>query len=583
MILNNAYSYTYHNDPCYDQRNDQTTCAEALKSYRNYGPTRENREGHKDDNGDGNGDGGKTGNGNGLGGGNGDGNPNMNGGGVVPVAVESTYQDFMKCQSLNFKWTEGVVGLTRWFEKMERVFHIRNCPQKYQSLRDSRMLFVANNLMDQKLKGYATKNAENNRRLNNNSRDNRVQQPLFKRQNNNGKNMARAYTVGNRRAYSLRGGGANPNSNVVTGAFLLNNHYARMLFDSGADRSFVLTTFSVSLDIGPSTLDLSYTIELANERIIEMNTLFRGCTLGLLGHPFNIDLMPVELGSYDVIIGIDWLSKYQVVIICEEKVVFMEKKVEDMLDEKQLEDVLTIRDFPEVFPEDLPGLLPRKQVEFQIDLVAGDAPVAQSPYRLAPSEMQELSAQLKELSDKGFIRPSSLPWGALVLFVKKKNGSFQMCIDYHELNKLTVKNRYPLLRINYLFDQLQESSVYSKIDLRSALVFMDLMNPVCKPCLDKFMIVFIDDILIYSKSKEDHEEHLELILELLKKEELSSNIRSEDVVTLSVWHELSDYNSKIRYHPRKANVVADALSRKERVKPLRGRALVKIIGLNLLV
>nr|GEW51906.1 hypothetical protein [Tanacetum cinerariifolium] len=192
MILNNAYCYTYHNDPCYDQRNDRTTCAEALKSYRNCGPTRENREGHEDDNGDGNGDGGKTGNGNGLGGGNGDGNPNMNGGGVMPVAVESTYQDFMKCQSLNFKWTEGVGGLTRWFEKMETVFHIRNYPQKYQDA-----VRIANNLMDQKLKGYATKNAENKRRLNNNSRDNHVQQLLFKRQNNNGKNMARAYTVGN--------------------------------------------------------------------------------------------------------------------------------------------------------------------------------------------------------------------------------------------------------------------------------------------------------------------------------------------------------------------------------------------------
>ncbi|GJQ94426.1 putative reverse transcriptase domain-containing protein [Tanacetum coccineum] len=164
--------------------------------------------------------------------------------------------------------------------------------------------------------------------------------------------------------------------------------------------------------------------------------------------------------------------------------------------------------------------------------------------------------QLQELSDKGFIRPNSSPWGALILFVKKKNGSFRMCIDYRELNKLTVKNRYPLSRIDDLFDQLQGSSVYSKIDLRSGYhqlrvreediqervlgrdtaimnfksmpfgltnapaVFMDLMNRVCKPYLDKFVIVFIDDILIYSKNKEEHEGHLKLILELLKKEEL---------------------------------------------------------------
>ncbi|GJR09372.1 putative reverse transcriptase domain-containing protein [Tanacetum coccineum] len=182
--------------------------------------------------------------------------------------------------------------------------------------------------------------------------------------------------------------------------------------------------------------------------------------------------------------------------------------------------------------------------------------VARSPYRLAPSEMQELSNQLQELSDRGFIRPSTSPWGAPVLFVKKKDGSFRMCIDYRELNKLTVKNRYPLPRIDDLFDQLQGSSVYSKIDLRSGYhqlrvrdedipktafrtryghyefqvmpfgltnapaVFMDLMNRVCKPYLDKFVIVFIDDILIYSRNKEEHADHLGIILELLRKEEL---------------------------------------------------------------
>lgn len=182
--------------------------------------------------------------------------------------------------------------------------------------------------------------------------------------------------------------------------------------------------------------------------------------------------------------------------------------------------------------------------------------MARAPYRLAPSEMKELSDQLQELLDKGFIRPSSSPWGAPVLFVKKKDGTLRMCIDYRDLNKLTIKNRYPLPRIDDLFDQLQGSSVYSKIDLRSGYhqlrvreedipntafrtryghnefqvmpfgltnapaVFMDLMNRVCKPYLDKFIIVFIDDILIYSRNKEEHAEHLKTILDLLKKEEL---------------------------------------------------------------
>nr|GFB43750.1 transposon Ty3-G Gag-Pol polyprotein [Tanacetum cinerariifolium] len=145
------------------------------------------------------------------------------------------------------------------------------------------------------------------------------------------------------------------------------------------------------------------------------------------------------------------------------------KEVEDKLEKKRLEDVPIVKNFPEVFPEDLPGLPPTRPVEFQIDLVPGATPVARAPYRLVPTKMKELSDQLKEVSDKGFIRPSSSPWGAPVLFVKKKDGSFRMCIDYRELNKLTIKNRYPLPRIDDLFDQLQRSSVYSKIDLSQGI------------------------------------------------------------------------------------------------------------------
>ncbi|GJU70885.1 putative nucleotidyltransferase, ribonuclease H [Tanacetum coccineum] len=195
-------------------------------------------------------------------------------------------------------------------------------------------------------------------------------------------------------------------------------------------------------------------------------------------------------------------------------------------------------------------------IEFRIELIPGATPVAKSPYRLAPSELEELSGQLKELQDKGFIRPSSSPWGASVLFVKKKDGSFRMCIDYKELNKLTVKNRYPLPRIDDLFDQLQGSQFFSKIDLRSGYhqlrvheddipktafrtryghfeftvmpfgltnapaIFIHLMNRVCRSYINKFVIVFIDDILIYSKTQEEHVEHLRLVLELLKKEKL---------------------------------------------------------------
>nr|GEZ83024.1 putative reverse transcriptase domain-containing protein [Tanacetum cinerariifolium] len=297
--------------------------------------------------------------------------------------------------------------------------------------------------------------------------------------------------------------GGNPNANVVTGTFLLNNQCASILFDTCANKSFVSTAFSSLININPSTLDYSYDVELADGQIIGVNTVIRGCSLNFLNRPFNIDLMPVELGSFDVIVSMDWLKTYHVVIVCDEKIIrvpfgnetliircngsnkgthlniisctktrkyllkgypvflvnITTKTIKDKSEEKRLENVPIVRAFSEVFPEDLPGLLPTRQVEFQIDLIPGAAPVARAPYRLAPSEMKELSDQLQELSDKGFIRPSSSPWGAPVLFVIKKDGSTRMCIDCRELNKLTVKNRYQLSRIDDLFDQLQGSSI----------------------------------------------------------------------------------------------------------------------------
>nr|GEX99026.1 putative reverse transcriptase domain-containing protein [Tanacetum cinerariifolium] len=192
-----------------------------------------------------------------------------------------------------------------------------------------------------------------------------------------------------------------------------------------------------------------------------------------------------------------------------------------------MEDVAVIRDFPEVFLKEFPGLPSLRQVEFQMDLVAGAAPVARAPHRLAPSEMKELSLQLQELLEKRFICPSSSPWGASVLFVKKKYGSFRMCIDYRELNKLTVNNRYHQLRIKGEDIPITEFRTrYGHFEFQvmpfgltnAPAVFMDLMKRVCKPYLDKFVIVFIDDILVYSKDVEENEKHLKIILELLKKE-----------------------------------------------------------------
>ncbi|GJW86143.1 putative reverse transcriptase domain-containing protein [Tanacetum coccineum] len=653
----------------------------------------------------------------------------------VQTARPCFYADFMKCQPLNFKGAEGVVGLTRWIEKMESVFHIsgcavenqvkfatctllgaaltwwngqirtlgpeayamtwevlkkkmtdKYCPQgkikkleielwnlkvkgndvpayteRFQELTLICTKFVANetekvdkylsglpdniygnvkaakpktldetielanDLMDQKLLTYAERQYDNKRKADDSSRNNHGhQQQPFKRQN-----VAKVYNMGTgeRKPYggslpkcnkchlhhngpctqrchkcnkighfardcrstgntnvanTQKGNGAtpkgngcfecgapghfkrdfgnaenrgnapgNPDANVVTGTFLLNNHYASILFDTGADRSFISTAFSSLINIAPTSLENCYDVELADGKLVKIDTIIRGCTLNFLDHPFNIDLMPVELGSFDVIIGMDWLRRCHAVIVCDEKLVQVPYGNE----------TLTFR-VTRVHGQGMPGLFSTDirqerggQVRKETDRGRA-APVARAPYRLAPSEMKELSEQLQELSDKGFIRPSSSPWGAPVLFVKKKDGSFRMCIDYRELNKLTVKNRYPLPRIDDLFDQLQGSSIYSKIDLRSGYhqlrvreqdvpktafrtryghyefqvmpfgltnapaVFMDLMNRVCKPYLDKFVIVFIDDILIYSKDEREHEEHLKAILELLKKEKL---------------------------------------------------------------
>ncbi|GJR21665.1 putative reverse transcriptase domain-containing protein [Tanacetum coccineum] len=227
--------------------------------------------------------------------------------------------------------------------------------------------------------------------------------------------------------------------------------------------------------------------------------------------------MPIELGTFDVIIGMDWLVKHDVVIVCGEKVVRISYR-DKMLIVESDKGVSRLK----VSPEELPGLPPPRQVEFRIDLVPGAVPVARAPYRLAPSEMRELSVQLQELLEKGFIRSSSSPWGAPVLIVKKKYGSFRMCIDYRKLNKLTIKNRYHQLRIKEEDIPITTFKTwYGHFEFQvmpfgltnAPAVFMELMNRVYKPYLDKFVIVFIDDILVYSKDEEEHGKHLKIILE----------------------------------------------------------------------
>ncbi|GJZ53352.1 putative reverse transcriptase domain-containing protein [Tanacetum coccineum] len=421
-----------------------------------------------------------------------------------------SYKEFCSCMQGNFSGTKSAVGLTRWFEKLESVFQVSKITDgdniKYAACTtldgtltwwnsygrivematpEARMIEHYIGGLSQNIKGNVTSSKSTNIHETitmAQSLMDQVVQDMGEKTTNNKRKKPKwrkqwpgkpEWKQSSSRLYGLGGDAAVQDNIVVTGTFLINDHYASVWFDSGADRSFTSTTSSKYLKLVPTTLDNVYYVELADGKSVKY--IDKGCP------------------------------------------VFLIQVTEKGTEEKQLKDLPIMRDFLKVFPEDLPRLPPARQVKFQIDLVAGVAPVARAPYRLAPAEMKELSDQLKELSDKGFIRLSFLPWGAPVLFVKKKDGSFRMCIDYGELNKLTLKNRYPLPRIDDLFDQLQGSSVYSKIDLRSgyhqlrvreedvskmafrtryghyefqvmpfgltnvSAVFMDIMNHACKP------------------------------------------------------------------------------------------------------
>ncbi|KAJ9538049.1 hypothetical protein OSB04_030782 [Centaurea solstitialis] len=390
------------------------------------------------------------------------------------------------------------------------------------------------------------------------------------------------------RAFQMTAVEAREASDLVSGTFLVNSIPALVLFDTGAERSFVHDTLAKKVYMPTTPLSDALVVEVAGGFLVTVWDCFEGCTIELDGEPFSTTLIPMNVGSFDVVLGIDWLRAHDANIGCGKKMVTLptprgelitvygDKKkdanttismikareclakgcasylayvIDTKLEKKGIADVDVVREFPDVFPEDLPGLPPERQVEFHIDLTPGAAPIARALYRLAPTEMKEMMTQLQELSEKGFIRPSSSPWGAPVLFVKKKDGSMRMCIDYRELNKVTP-------RIDALFDQLQGAGCFSNIDLRSGYhqvrvkeddvpntafrmryghyeflvmsfgltnppaVFMDLMNRVCRPFLDKSVIVFIDDILVYSKNEAEHERHLREVLNVLRDERL---------------------------------------------------------------
>ncbi|GKC36821.1 putative reverse transcriptase domain-containing protein [Tanacetum coccineum] len=211
---------------------------------------------------------------------------------------------------------------------------------------------------------------------------------------------------------------------------------ARVLFDSRADKSFVSISLALMLNIPPITLDTTYDIEIADGNLVGTNTVIQGCTLNLLNQPFKIDLMLIKLGSFDVFIGMDWLSKYHAKIISDEKVVHIPidgetliiRVMEKKSGERRLEDIPVVREYPEVFPKDLPGLPPVRQVEFQIDLMPRATPVARAPYRLALSEMQKQSDQLQELADR-VLSDQVLRLGELLSYLLKRKTNLSECVS----------------------------------------------------------------------------------------------------------------------------------------------------------
>ena len=386
---------------------------------------------------------------------------------------------------------------------------------------------------------------------------------------------------------------------VVEGTVCVSKNIARVLFDPGATHSFISSSFASMINKNPEPMSYHLVVSTPVGASVTTNEYYKECEI-IIGEMKTLaDLIKLGEMEFDIILGMDWLSTYRAHVDCHQKrIIFKLEGAPERVYEgtksktgtpiisavkatkllrqgcqgflaavigedkiMKVEDIEVVREYPEVFPEDLPGLPPDREVEFSINLLPGTSPISKAPYRMAPAEMKELKDQLQELLSLGFIRPSVSPWGAPVLFVKKKDGSMRLCIDYRELNKVTIKNRYPLPRIDDLFDQLQGASVFSKIDLRSGYhqlkiksedvaktafrtryghyeflvmpfgltnapaAFMDLMNRIFQPYLDQFVVVFIDDILIYSKSKEEHEDHLRVVLQLLKENQLYAKLK----------------------------------------------------------
>jgi hypothetical protein len=360
---------------------------------------------------------------------------------------------------------------------------------------------------------------------------------------------------------------------VMMGTFLVANHPTLFLFDSGASHIFISKKFMEKHCIPYTESREGFKIHSPGGQIFTKEVAYQ-VPVTLAGRDFPTKMIVLKGQDIDVILGMKWLAQHKVVLNTDLRTIRLSYGQEEILLSipiailarpigrfneaiiPEIKDILVVCEFPNVFPEDLPGLPPERDVEFVIELKPGTTPISRRSYRMPPNELAELKIQLQDLLEKGFIRPSSSPWGFPAIFVKKKDQTLRMCVDYRTLNEVTIKNKYPLPRIDILLDQLTGARVFSKIDLRSGyhqirirledipktaftmryglfeyLVmsfgltnapahFTYLMNSVFMPELDKFVVVFIDDILIYSKNEEEHAQHLRIVLTRLREHQL---------------------------------------------------------------
>jgi hypothetical protein len=367
---------------------------------------------------------------------------------------------------------------------------------------------------------------------------------------------------------------------VMTGIFSVFNQPALISFDSGASHSFISQKFSAKCQLPFYHTKGSFMITTPGGKIAT-NQLNRNVPISMGSRIFKTTLLILGLEGMDIILGADWMTQHRVVLdVAARALEIRSPTSEDLvlylpcqdstqscvfaMMESPVKKILVVCEYADVFSNELPGMPPDRDIEFAIELQPGTTPISKRPYRMPPAELAELMKQLQELLDKGFIRPSTLPWGCPALFVKKKDEILRFCIDYRPLNVVTIKNKYPLPRIDVLFDQLVGVKVFSKIDLRSnyhqikirasdipktafstryglyeflvmsfgltnaPAYFMYLMNSVLMPELDKFVVVFIDDILVYSKNEEEHAGHLHVVLQHLREHYLYAKLSKCD-------------------------------------------------------